>query len=261
MRKSGNWAAPMWRWHHWPMSIKGTSSVPLRLHFSGRRTRPILCVSFKFQDDLASEEKNWEQFEAKTHELWLIPGGARNVEKSGISSGGPPLIGETLQNSFGRQRAISREDQLRFETLKNLVRHSNAHSKIQLRAASQKRIDQRAFLKSQFVGPKRSENRTGWCLSSLPNRFQIAKRRFAHYQGTGDQIAKPLVLLRKQGARYANRIKPGKPVDDAHQIPGDGFRGCKRTAGVFDYTNACLPFARGLSIPNNLEEREITEIE
>src|SRR5438874_708566 len=91
----------------------------------------------------------WDPAREKSvgHALFPI---RKNAGDSGIPSRCTPLIGKTLENLFRGHGVIGGERELRFETLENLICHSNAHIKIQLRAPHQERVDQRTLFRSQF---------------------------------------------------------------------------------------------------------------
>src|SRR5205823_14974660 len=100
----------------------------------------------------------WDPAREKSvgHALFPI---RKNAGDSGIPSRCTPLIGKTLENLFRGHGVIGGERELRFETLENLIWHSNAHMKIQLRAAQQERAEQRDPFRAQVGNSCGSKNR------------------------------------------------------------------------------------------------------
>src|SRR5690242_10603115 len=106
----------------------------------------------------------------------------RIAGESAISPGGPAFVGQSFEDFLHGKRVVGGESEFGPQPLKNLIRHSHAHIKIQLRTPSQERVNQRAFFKRQVRGTKRSGNGNTWRLSRLPNRLQVAERRLPHDQ-------------------------------------------------------------------------------
>lgn len=180
--------------------------------------------------------------------------------ESGVAASGAALVGQSFEDFVCVQNLIGGEREFWFDAAIDFFAHAVADVLVERVAPREIGVNERAFLQGKAIGAERRQSGGGGYRCRLPSGLQIGQSNFTDYQGTGDEITKALVFLGQDGARHADGVERGQPVDNAHKVPGDGFGGSQRAARILDDANAHFAFAGGLAIPENFEESVVAEI-
>jgi len=148
------------------------------------------------------------------------------------------------------------DGQLALHTAKDLCRYTPADLRSQIMPALEERLDQNQVVVTET---RRSQGRmrSGLPFQVIPRRLEFSQRHFPDNQRSSHEVTQALILPIQQRHDDANTVKSGHLIHDTQKIASNAFAGTKRPSAVFDYPDADGSFARRLSAPQNLKEKEI----